>query len=198
MISRLTVFLALAAVAGCASAGCNASSAPGPKAKEERDVVGWRLVDKPYGEIDDPWVSPGDGIIPPGEIAMLYEPVYRDEKTLVRNLVTARSACDHVARASYDGPPSVNAGDPVTVTVWIDGPRDTAHIVEFEGTNPHVEIREIAGAAPLSGEPGRYLLEPGARASVTFTSRAAGPGGIRVSVASEVIYVGRGSPRPLK
>jgi|GEM_PF-4033799 len=184
----------LAGVAGCAGAARKDLPAVPEKKPDSRSFVGWRLAERTYGSIDDWWATAGDGEIPGDAVALVYEPVYREEKTLLEGLVTGRTACSHAPRVEYAGQESRNVGDHVKVTVWIDGPADVGHVVEFSGSHGAVKVLSVTGAARLLEESAssrtRYYLAPRARAEVTFTSEMQGRAGLRISVVGDIVSGG--------
>lgn len=190
MIERFIV-LGVLLGAGCAPSARKETSRA--EREDKRRFVGWRMAERTYGSLDERWASAGDGRIPADQVALVYEPVYQEERTLVEGLVTERTACEHAARAQYDGPASLSVGHPATVTISMNGPPDIAHVVEFAGSHAGVEILKIEGASSLAGEKSRYLLDGGARARVTFTARTEGRGGLCVSVAGEILGAGWGA-----
>jgi hypothetical protein len=193
--------LALAmALGGCATRPRPAETRPYPALADpaggER-IVGWRLTERAYGSIGEVWSGAGDGAIPPDQVALVYEPMYREEKTLASGLATGRTACGHEVRVTYDGPVSQALGQRVELTFWVEGPLDVAHVVEIAGSHPGISVLGVSAASPLAGRPGRYVIEAGARSTVAFTSRTQGRGGIRISVESEMASWG-GRFRPAR
>ena len=150
-------------------------------------VERWRLTERAYGEISDPWTAAGDGQVPGAESALLFEPVFRKERVpSVRPPPGRYSQCFHKLRVRYEGPEHLGVGASAEMELLLDGPRDVAHVIALEGSHAGVELREVRSATRLAGEPGRYLIAPGDRARVVFTSRYAGRAGLRVAVLGEV------------
>jgi len=157
-----------------------------------RAFVGWQLTQRTYGSIEDTWALAEHGRIASDASALVFEPVYREEEPLLAGLVTARTTCGHKARLQYDGPSSCRTGDPVTVIVWVDGPRDVAHIIHLEATQGAVDVVAVTGADLVAGQQGRYVIQPGIRAHITFTSRVSGRAGLRINVERELELEARG------
>jgi len=169
-------------LAGCALPPPHAGDAP---KWEEARLIGWRLTERSYGSIDDPWTSALDGAIPPLETALLYEPFYERTEPEVPEPGDWSRPCDHRPRVHYGGSRTEPVGRRAEMSFAIDGPPDAAHMVALTGTHGGVEILHVQGAAPLAGAPGRFVLPGGATATVAFTSRVAGRGGVEVAVLSE-------------
>ncbi len=185
----MRLFIALPALLG---AGCLAAPATGgaelPQWEECR-LVGWRLTERPYGLIEDSWKNAEDGTLPPAEVALVYEALYRrPEKPPAETPIEPGwgPPCGHKVRASYEGPASQGVGNRVEMSFWVEGGIEAAHVVELSGSHGGMVVLDVRGAVPLAGAPGKYVVEGGAKAVVAFTSRVAGRGGIEVSVLGEV------------
>lgn len=190
---KLTIVAAILASVGCAVR--RGSGPPQDRPSDSRPILGWRLTEEKYGAIDDWWATAGDGEIPPDAIALVYEPVYQEETTLIAGLVTGRTACSHAPCVEYEGPRTRNVGDPATVSLWVDGPRDVGHVVELTGSHASVRIVNVTGAVRLLEEgstpSNRYYLAPRARAEISFTSEIQGRAGLRISVVGDIVSGGR-------
>lgn len=170
-----------------ALAGCTVIEETPPPVWKAPVVERWRLTERAYGEIPDEWTAVGDGQVPGAESALLFEPVFREDRVpSVRPSPCRYSPCFHKLRVRYDGPENLGVGASAEMELYLDGPRDVAHVIALEGSHGGVEIREVRSATRLAGEPGRYLVAPGTRARVVFTSRYAGRAGLRAAVLGEV------------
>ena len=69
MKKRILVLVTLLAVVGCEAAP-HARINWEPSRGDDRPVIGWRLTERPYGDIDDVWAAAGDGQIPSDETAL--------------------------------------------------------------------------------------------------------------------------------
>ena len=170
--------------------GCAAPPTPGdpewPVWKDE-PIVGWRLTQRSYGSIDDFWANAGDGRIPPGQAALVYEPIYRDEEAEAPSFESKLGfTCSHRLVLVYDGALSQGVGTPVEMRFWIKGISQAAHLIEISGSRVGIVILEVQGALPLAEETDRYVLDTRVVGSVIFTSRTAGRGGIKFRVVGEV------------
>ncbi len=181
--------LAAMTLASCSPAP--ALRAPGP---HPRTLVGWRLAEKRFGEVDERWASAADGEIPADQIVLVHEPVYRNAETHAEGLVKSRTACDHRVRIERRGPGTRKIGEPARVTVWIEPAGNVAHVVMLEPTARTVVITRVESVEPVPGRPCRFLFPPGARAEVIFTAIEDGAAGIRVSVEEEIPLPGGMSP----
>jgi len=172
--------LAAVTLASCSTAP--ALRIPGP---HPRTLVGWRLAERRFGEVDERWAAAADGEIPADQIVLVHEPVYRNAETHAGGLVKSRSTCDHRVRIERRGPETRRIGEPARVTVWIESDGKVGHVVVLEPTSRRVSITRVEGVEPVPGRPCRFLFPPGARAEVIFTAIEDGAAGIRVSVDEE-------------
>ncbi len=179
-----------------ASAGCAVvEETPRPTWKAPV-VEGWRLTERPYGALADPWARADDGLVAPGAPALYFEPVFRSDMPLAAapSEPGAFELCLHALRLRYEGTALQGVGNWVETRLEIPGPLGVAHAVEIAGSHPGVEIAEVRGGRPLAGGPGRYLIGAGGVAHVRFTSRLVGRGGLEVRVLGEVGDVDPPSP----
>jgi len=178
------------AIVGLFAAVALASCSPAPAIRTpdplSRTLVGWRLAEKRFGEVDERWAAAADGKIPADQFVLVHEPVYRNAETHAGGLVKSRSTCDHRVRIERRGPETRKIGEPARVTVWIESDGKVGHVVVLEPTSRRVSITRVEGVEPVPGRPGRFLFPPGARAEVTFTAVEDGAAGIRVSVEEEI------------
>ena len=74
---------------------------------EDRTVIGWRLTERSYGDIDDPWSAAGDGEIPADEPALVFEPVYEEAPSPTRDSQgdpdPVPGPCLHILCLAYEG-----------------------------------------------------------------------------------------------
>jgi hypothetical protein len=169
--------------------GCVALAPPFPRPAvgeepRNRRVVSWRLVERTYGTVDAGHA--GDGDIPPGEHALVYEAVYQEPRRLEYGAVQLRSACEHDVSITIRGETRQAVGIAVTALGRITAPAGLYHELAIEPTAPSIEVLEVRGALPMAGTPGRYRLEGSRSFEVVFTSRAAGKRGIAISIVREI------------
>lgn len=195
-MSRATLALGLAGLlAGCAVV----EETPRPTWKVHV-VDGWKLTQRPYGELAESWALAEDGLVAPGAPALYFEPVFRDTAPLAVGDEPGQAhgfeRCYHALRLRYEGHPLQGVGSWVETRLEIPGPSGVAHAIEIAGSYAGVEIREVRGARPLAGASGRYVIPAGRAAIVRFTSRLAGRGGLEARVLGELGDVVP-SPSPL-
>lgn len=168
-------------------AGCQVDGPTGRvvgEGPELRRVVGWRLVERTYGTVHAGHA--GDGDIPPGEHALVYQPVYEETRRPEYGAVQIRSACAHDVSVTIRGSTQQAVGLAVVALGRITAPAGLCHELAIEPTSGGVEILEVRGAPPLAGKPGRYLLEGSRFFEVVFTSRVSGKGGVAISIVREL------------
>jgi hypothetical protein len=178
--------LALSALWGSAGLGCQVPRPPEAAQEPERTVVGWRLVERTYGEADPARAAAGDGEIPAPSKLLIHEPVFAEARTREFGALTLRTVCEHEIRLRIVGGLTRTVGERVTAECRIDGPGTIYHEVAVEPTSAQIDILGVRGAARAAGKSGRYLV-PGDRPfEVMFTSRVAGRGTVTISVLREV------------
>lgn len=173
-------------LSGCAAAPTAPLRATLGENARGRRVVGWRLVERTYGSSDAG--HGGDGEIPAGEAALVYQPVFEDVPGPIRECgaVRLRSSCDHDVAVTIRGGGHFAVGTSVTAEGRITAPRGLYHEFAIEPQSSSIEILEVRGGLPVSGKPGRFFLEGTRSFEVDFTSRSAGKSGIAISVLREL------------
>lgn len=169
-------------------AGCVVLAPPFPhpavgEESQTRRVVSWRLVERTYGTVDAGHA--GDGDIPPGEHALVYQPVYEETRRPEFGAVQLRSTCQHDVSVTLHGGARQAVGLAVTAEGRITAPAGLYHELAIEPTAASIEVLDVRGALPIAGKPGRYLLEGSQPFEVVFTSRVAGKRGIAISIVRE-------------
>lgn len=184
---KRSLSLAALALAAAAGGGCHAAPPPSPPdPAESRQVVGWRLVERAYGQADPGRGAAGDGEIPAPSKLLIFEPVFAETRSREFGALSLRTVCEHEIRLRIVGALSRSVGERVTAECRIEGPETIYHELSIEPTSGGIEVLDIRGAARGTGRPGRYLV-PGDRAfEVVFTSRVAGRGTVAISVLREI------------
>lgn len=133
-----------------------------PSARSAPAEVRWLLVQRPYGTVPT-LARSGDAIVAPGAAAWVLEP----------SVEPYHAICPHMPRVVGGRLSAAAVGEIVQADIAFD---DAAceHVIEIAPTRPDVQIE---GAR-------RRMVGAGQRASVRFTSRAEGVGGIEVRVLS--------------
>jgi hypothetical protein len=183
----LLVLVATAAL-GCQAAAPSGALPHGVVGEEMSPprIVGWRLVERTYGQADPRKGVAGDGEIPGPSSLLIYEPVFEEVRTREFGALKIRTGCEHEIRLRIVGSLSRSVGDQVTAECRIEGPDALYHELSIEPTSGGIDILEVRGAARGIGKPGRYLI-PGNRVfEVVFTSHLAGRGTVTISVLREV------------
>lgn len=187
MKKRLLVLVTLLAVAGC-KASPHTRISWEPSRGDDRTVIGWRLTERTYGEINDVWTAAGDGEIPSDESALVFEPVYGEPPPSdpYEDPEPGPGPCLHDLRVAYEGAGNEGIGNRAVKQFWFTGFGDEDHVVAITSSHKGVEILDVEGAIPVPGSPGRYVLEANVRGAVGFTSRVVGYGDVRIRVIGEM------------
>jgi len=176
----------VAPIAAFLTAGCLGPEAARAPLWEEDRLVGWRLTERAFGTIEDAWSGAGDGAIPGAATALVYEAVFSKLEPADGGTPPSRGGCEHELRLRYASGSREAIGNRIEATFWVDGPLDRMHRVEISGSHEGVVVLGVSGAVPLAGGPGLFVLEGRGKATVSFTSRIAGRGGVRVAVLGEL------------
>ena len=149
-------------------------------------LVGWRLVERRYGETDPGDRVGGDGEIPGYSKHLVYEPIYTEPRSRECGSVRVQSACEHEIRLRILGGMERSVGEPVTAECRIEGPEDVYHEIAIEATAAGMELLQIRGLSRGAVRPGHYLIRGNRTFEVIFTSRQAGRGTMGISVLREL------------
>jgi hypothetical protein len=190
--------LGLAAL--CAAVGCTVTrSTPPPALTEPVFTIPaaqrWHLTERPYGAIEESWTSAGDGQIPGDARALLFEPIYGQEKRETpQPVLPGLTPCLHRIRLRREGPQGMSVGEIARIDLEIEGGPGILHGVRIEGSHGGIEIFEVRGATPVVGRKGVYAVYGGTSAQVRFTSRFAGRGGLKIELLGETSLLRSPSP----
>lgn len=158
-------------------------------------VERWRLTERPYGAIEEAWTSAGDGRIPGESLALLFEPVYREEKVEAPQAVLPGfTPCLHRIRLRRQGPEGMSVGQTARIDLEVEGGPGTGHVVRIEGSHAGIDLLEVRGATPVDGHRGVYAVDGRTAAEIRFTSRFAGRGGLEVELLGETSRPPQGPP----
>jgi len=182
--SLVVTSLALVAAVG---SGCQAPTVVVVDRRETPTVVGWRLVERTYGESNAAAPLAGDGDIPGYSKRLIYEPVYPESRGKEYGSVHVRTACEHEIRLRILGSMSRSVGERVTAECRIESPEDLYHEVSIEPTAEGLELLEVRGLSRGAVSPGHYLIRGNRSFEVVFTSRLAGRGTIGISILRETV-----------
>lgn len=167
--------------------GCKAVDDPVQPVWRAAGIERWRLTERAYGELDEPWSLGGDGAIAAAAPALFFEAVLRvAPSSSAPSSGRGQGPCRHEVRLRYEGGKTHPIGAFAETTLEIGGPPGLAHVVEIRGSHDGVRLTGVKGAHPLVGEPGRFVLAAGERASIRFTSEVVGRGGLEVRLVGEV------------
>jgi len=189
-MNRGVILLMATTALGC-QAPAPAGTLPHRVAGEEMSppkpkVVGWRLVERTYGQADPRKGVAGDGEIPAQSRLLIYEPVFEQVRTRKFGALNVRLVCEHEIRLRIVGSRARGVGDPVTAECRIDGPEALYHELAIEPSSGGMEVLEVKGPARPAGRPGRYLVPGNQVFQVIFTSHVACRGSVGISVIREV------------
>lgn len=168
-----------------AGSGCQAPTVVVVDRRELPKVVGWRLVERTYGESDAAAPLAGDGDIPGYSKRLIYEPVYPESRSREFGSVHVRTTCEHEIRLRILGSMARSVGERVTAECRIESPEDLFHEVSIEPTAEGLELLEVRGVSRGAVKPGNYLIRGNRTFEIVFTSRLAGRGTIGISVLRE-------------
>ncbi len=174
--------MVLLAVAGI---GCQAPTVVVVERRESPKVVGWRLVERTYGETDPAAHLSGDGDIPGYSKRLIYEPVYPESRSKEYGSVRVRTTCEHEIRLRILGSTARSVGERVTAECRIESPEDLYHEIAIEPTAEGLELLEVRGLSRGAVSPGHYLIRGNRTFEVVFTSLLAGRGTIGISILRE-------------
>jgi len=168
-------------------AGCHVVEVNPPPLWKAPVVERWRLTEREYGAIEDPWASAGDGNISAASLALFYEPVFRAEpKPVLPPAFPSVSPCLHRIHLRRESPEGMSVGETAQITLEIESFPNTVHLIRIVGAHPSIQILEVRGATPLVGHPGCLASMGAVRVEVRFTSRIAGRGGLEVELLGEI------------
>lgn len=149
-------------------------------------LVGWRLVERTYGETDPQDQLGGDGEIPGFAKHLVYEPVYAEPRSRECDSVRLQSACEHEIRLRILGGMARSVGERVTAECRIEGPEDVYHEIVVQPSAVGMELLEVRGLSRGAVRPGHYLIRGNRTFEIIFTSRQAGKGTMGISVLREL------------
>lgn len=145
------------------AAGCVPPPHRGAPPAREGPIIGWRLVNRPYKDLERLQLA-GDAHIPRNASALVFEPIYADDE----------ADCDpsEFVRLEVVAGERAHVGELVTARISVpNADEDACHVVDIRTTNVWTK---------LEGS-NRLMLHGSEVKTIRFTSDIEGKAGIRVS-----------------
>lgn len=179
------ILIALTLAIG-AGLGCQPTPQPLEEQSASPTIVGWRLVERTYGETDPDRRMAGDGEIPGASRFLVFQPTVQEPRAREFGALQIRTSCTHEIQVRIQGSLTRTVGEQVTAECRLIGQEGLYHELQVAPSGGGTQVLGIRGIARAIGKPGRYLVPGGRVFEVDFTSVIPGRGTVEISVLREV------------